>query len=152
MLILCDIDGTAANINHRRHFVEGKKEGKKVDWNKFFDEMIHDTPNEWCQTLLHAMVVAGHKVVFVSGRPDSHRTQTEQWLGKHYTKAFTGELYMRPAGNYDPDHQIKEEILAANFDDDAMENILFVIDDRKQVVDMWRRNGLVVLQCDEGDF
>jgi hydroxymethylpyrimidine pyrophosphatase-like HAD family hydrolase len=147
MLILCDIDGTAANINHRRHFVEDKKHSH---WGKFFDAMVDDTPNEWCQKLLHALVVDGHKVVFISGRPDSHRIQTERWLGEHYTKVFNGELYMRPAGNYDPDYRIKENILAAHFDDH--DEILFVIDDRKQVVDMWRSKGLTVLQCDEGNF
>lgn len=152
MLILCDIDGTAANINHRRHLVEGKKEGKKVDWPRFFDEMVNDTPNQWCQLLLLALVNQGHEVVFISGRPDSHELQTTNWLVKHYPHVFTGRLYMRPAGNYDQDYLIKEEILAANFDDAEQEGILFVLDDRQQVVDMWRRHGLTVLQCDEGDF
>lgn len=32
------------------------------------------------------------------------------------------------------------------------DNILFVIDDRDSVVEMWRRNGLTVLQCAKGDF
>jgi len=30
--------------------------------------------------------------------------------------------------------------------------IEFVVDDRQQVVDMWRRNGITCLQCDVGDF
>ncbi len=31
-------------------------------------------------------------------------------------------------------------------------NIKFVLDDRQQVVDMWRGWGLTVFQVDEGDF
>jgi hypothetical protein len=31
-------------------------------------------------------------------------------------------------------------------------DILFAVDDRQQVVDMWRRNGITCLQCDEGQF
>jgi hypothetical protein len=31
-------------------------------------------------------------------------------------------------------------------------NIKFVLDDRQQVVDMWRGLGLTVFQVDEGDF
>lgn len=152
MLILCDIDGTAANIDHRRFLVEGKKEGKKVNWPRFFDEMVNDIPNEWCQELLDAMVSVGHEIVFISGRPDDYREQTTAWLKQYYPTVYSGRLYMRPAGNYDADYLIKEEILAAQFDDAALENILFVLDDRQQVVDMWRRHDLTVLQCDEGAF
>jgi 5'(3')-deoxyribonucleotidase len=149
MLILCDIDGTAADINHRRHFVEN---GKK-DWKSFFDEMVYDTPNAWCVELLKAMTYEGHEVIFISGRPDNYRDKTEQWLKEYYP--FCSEqliLHMRPAGNSEPDYLIKENILAANFDDNNQKNILFVLDDRQQVVDMWRKNGLVVLQCDAGNF
>ena len=46
--------------------------------------------------------------------------------------------------------EIKKEILgklkAENKD------ILFVVDDRQQVVNMWRDNGITCLQCDKGDF
>lgn len=153
MLILCDIDGTAANINHRRHLVEKKKEGKKVDWPQFFKEMVNDTPNAWCQKLLHALVVDGHKIIFVSGRPENYRTETELWLGKYYTLAFTGELYMRPAGNHEQDNIIKERIFNDYFVASGSDKeIMLVIDDRQQVVDMWRSKGLTVLQCDEGAF
>lgn len=31
-------------------------------------------------------------------------------------------------------------------------DVLFCVDDRKQVTDMWRRNGLICLQCAEGNF
>ena len=31
-------------------------------------------------------------------------------------------------------------------------NVKFVLDDRQQVVDMWRSLGLTVFQVDEGDF
>jgi hypothetical protein len=148
MLILCDIDGTAANIEHRRHFVEGKHK----DWKTFFDEMEYDMPNVWCQELLGAMLAAGHRTAFISGRPDNYEQQTRAWLSEHYPASFTGELYMRPAGNSDQDYKIKEEILASKFDDEDQRNILFVLDDRQQVVDMWRRHGLTVLQCDVGNF
>lgn len=149
MIVLCDIDGTAANINHRRHWVEGKKEGKKVHWPTFFKEMVNDTPNAWCQELLKALNRAGHEIVFVSGRPDDYRADTEEWLEKHYKDVHWSSLYMRPAGNYDQDYLIKERIYDAEFAD---KEILFVIDDRQQVVDMWRKRGLTVLQCDEGAF
>lgn len=142
MLILCDIDGTAANINHRRHFVENKPKR----WDKFYDAIIDDKPNEWCQEIISSM--QQHEVIFVSGRPETHRKQTEDWLDKYYGGLYS-YLYMRPANNTEQDFIIKERIYDNNFSD---KQILFVIDDRKQVVDMWRRKGLTVLQCDEGNF
>ena len=37
-IVLCDIDGTVANNDHRQHYLEGKK-----DWDGFFSELINDT-------------------------------------------------------------------------------------------------------------
>ncbi|WP_202926579.1 hypothetical protein [Piscirickettsia salmonis] len=48
------------------------------------------------------------------------------------------------------DNIIKEEILDRLLSNNK--HILFVIDDRRQVVDMWRRRGIVCLQCAEGNF
>ncbi len=42
--------------------------------------------------------------------------------------------------------KIYEEHIKAKYD------ILLAIADRQQVVDMWREQGLVCLQCDKGDF
>ena len=38
-IILCDIDGTVANNEHRQHYLKNQK-----DWKSFFDEMVNDIP------------------------------------------------------------------------------------------------------------
>src|SRR3546814_20900822 len=38
--IIFDIDGTLADVGHRRHLVT---QGRK-DWGRFFDEMVNDPP------------------------------------------------------------------------------------------------------------
>ena len=38
-IVICDIDGTIANNDHRQHFLEGKK-----DWDGFFSELYKDKP------------------------------------------------------------------------------------------------------------
>ena len=38
-IVICDIDGTIANNDHRQHYLEGKK-----DWDGFFSEIINDSP------------------------------------------------------------------------------------------------------------
>jgi hypothetical protein len=152
VIVLCDIDGTAANINHRRYHVEDKSKG--VDWKAFFDAMVDDAPNTWCQKLLFALNRMGHRIVFVSGRSEDYRHETEVWLKRYYGDCFEEgglELYMRPTGNYDQDFIVKEQIYDKKLVH-AHGHVLFVVDDRQQVVGMWRRKGLVVLQCDDGDF
>jgi 2-hydroxy-3-keto-5-methylthiopentenyl-1-phosphate phosphatase len=38
-IVICDIDGTIANNDHRQHFLEGKK-----DWDGFFSSLSEDKP------------------------------------------------------------------------------------------------------------
>ncbi len=45
---------------------------------------------------------------------------------------------------------MKEELYRQHIEGNY--NIKFVLDDRQQVVDMWRRFGLTVFQVDGGDF
>ena len=74
--IICDIDGTAAAIDHRLHHVRG--EGKP-NWRLFFQDMHKDEPNLWCRNILTALQ-KDHIIVMCSGRPDNHRQVTETWL------------------------------------------------------------------------
>lgn len=81
-------------------------------------------------------------------KPYRYRKITEQWLT--WNVISFGDMYMRGDNDFRSDHVIKEEILGHLLS--RGKRILFVVDDRQQVVDMWRRNGITVLQCDEGDF
>lgn len=139
--ILFDIDGTLANLEHRRHFVTGRKK----DWPSF-DKLMHlDTPIE--QTIFLNNLINWHGLMPIfcaSGRADHKRETTETWLekeGVHYKR-----LFMRKSGDYRADHIIKKEIL------EEIRGLGYepwlVFDDRQCVVDMWRKEGLFVLQCD----
>lgn len=142
--IIVDIDGTLANCEHRRHLVEAKK------WPAFYDAMFDDTVNEWCKKLMEAMweETCVDAVLLVSGRPDSHRSLTEQWLELHTIQHEA--LFMRRATDYRKDAIVKREIYEKEIK--PKWDVLFVVDDRTQVVEMWRELGLVCLQCAKGDF
>jgi len=141
--IVVDLDGTLCDIEHRRHHVRCDD----PDWTAFFEGMSEDTPNDWCVQLINKFRDT-HNIVFCSGRPDIYREVTEDWL-KKYNIRYDG-LFMRSGDSYAPDWMVKQNIL--DFELRPRYEILFVVDDRKQVVDMWRKNGLTVLQCDEGNF
>ncbi len=146
-LILCDLDGTLADVSHRIHFVRGP--GRK-DWKSFQadERILLDAPNDWCVEVCKGMVAAGFTVIFVSGRWERSRRVTVEWIEKHTgLKDFT--LHMRRDEDFREDSIVKEEILKAHVE---KERVLFVLDDRKQVVDMWRRNGLICLQVEEGNY
>ena len=57
---------------------------------------------------------------------------------------------MRADRDFREDSVVKYEIYRDHIRDNY--NIKFVLDDRQRVVDMWRGQGLRVLQVDKGDF
>lgn len=143
--IIVDIDGTLANSDTRKNtfFPEG---GKK-NWKGFYEDSINDFPHEWCLDIIERFRNF-YSIILVTGRPGEYHDLTKQWLKKHgiYFDVFHG----RTGGDYRTDFIIKEEIYLNKIRPEF--EIIFAIDDRKQVVDMWRRNGITCLQCAEGNF
>lgn len=153
-IILCDVDGTLANITHRLHYIKTAPK----NYDAFYAAVEHDAPIYPIIYLINALRwydSEDTKVLFVSGRPDHTREATLNWLHRYvelYPAKCDYELWMRPSGDFRADWIIKKELLdqirAAHVGDD----ILFVLDDRQQCVDMWRREGLACLQVAKGNF
>lgn len=143
--VIIDLDGTLCDVSHRVHFVKSAV----PDWQGFFDACIDDTPNAAVVALVNMAMLAHYAILYVSGRPATHRAQTEAWLAQ-YGLDYHQRLLMRPTGDYRPDQVVKRELyeqhIAGHYE------VLFTVDDRKQVVQMWRELGLTCLQCAEGDF
>ena len=57
---------------------------------------------------------------------------------------------MRADNDQRPDSEVKQDIL--NSLKAQGKKILFTVDDRQSVVDMWRANGITCLQCQKGDY
>jgi len=143
--ILFDIDGTIADIEHRRPLVEGDR----PDWNSFYSRMGDDQPNAPIVELYLTLWDTGkYDLILLSGRNEEHRNLTEKWLV--WNEIPFDKLLMRPSGDFRPDVDIKKDILMKI--QGYGKDILFAVDDRQSVVDMWRENGITCLQCDVGDF
>lgn len=56
---------------------------------------------------------------------------------------------MRKNSDYRKDYVLKEEWLQEL---KKKGNIFFAVEDRQQVVDMYRRNEVICLQCKEGNY
>lgn len=138
--IIVDLDGTLADMEHRVKYVRQEKK----DWKTFFGKMVEDSLNEWCKQIIDKFKHT-HKIIILTGRPYDYCQVTMNWIDKnsvHYDYVF-----MRKKNDYRRDDLIKREIykekIKPNFD------VLFCIDDRQAVVDMWRNEGLVCLQCQQ---
>lgn len=143
--VIFDIDGTLADIEHRR----GVLQGDRPDWHSFNAKMGEDTPNEAVVSLYKTLWNSGeYHLEIVTGRNEAFRKVTETWLT--WNEIPFNRVTMRADKDQRPDHVIKQEILNAFLVEGH--DIAFAVDDRQQVVDMWRRNGITCLQCDVGNF
>ena len=132
-VILCDIDGTLADGEHRVHLVNGEKK----DWQAYFALLSGDAP---ISSTIHAINDAfpTHTICLVSGRPDTYQRETMGWLHKHGVPYHW--LFMRPGSDKRPDTLVKADFLKFL----PKEKIVKVYDDRPSVCRMWEENGLTV--------
>ncbi|MGF7150438.1 putative kinase [Sphingomonas zeicaulis] len=144
--VIFDIDGTLADVGHRVHHLDGEK-----DWIAFFRDMQDDPVIEPIATLarlLHKAVEARHgldAVLIVTARPErpDWRQTTLDWL--EINAIPYDRIYFRPEGDTRPDQIVKADILQRILEDGY--DPVLVIDDRPQVVKMWRAHGITTLQC-----
>lgn len=134
--VLVDIDGTLALRTGDR---------SPYDW----DRVGEDEPNPPVIELVRVIRAAGqHRIILMSGRDESCRWQTEMWLDAQQVPY--DELYMRTEKDNRKDSIVKEELHRKHVE--GRYDVAWVVDDRQQVVQMWRSLGLTVFQCAEGDF
>jgi hypothetical protein len=147
MLIVFDIDGTLANIEHRLDYVRSKPK----NWAAFDAGIPNDKVNEPVAKVFRKFAVdrAFHDVVLASGRNERSRRATEDWL---YANNLTGwqKLYMRKADDFRGDDIVKREILDEIIADYGKKPDM-VFDDRPRVVRMWREEGIFVFNVYQGE-
>lgn len=144
MLVVFDIDGTLANIDHRLDYVRSKPK----NWKAFDAGIPNDSVNLPVAKVFRSMRFVGHDIVLASGRSDRTRTMTQDWLLANDLIGYK-KLYMRRDGDFRADDVIKQEILdqiIADFDQKPD----MVFDDRPRVVSMWRDRGIFVFDVYQG--
>lgn len=133
--IICDLDGTLALMNGRNPF-----DGSRCD---------EDLPNPPVVNLVKQYHKLGYRILLLSGRSDAYKPQTIKWLDMH--DISYDMLVMRQEGDYRKDSVVKEEFYRENIENKFFVEV--VLDDRNQVVDLWRQTlGLACFQVNYGDF
>ena len=138
--IICDLDGTLALKHKDRTWFDASTCDK-------------DDINYPIQDIVKRMA-ATHLIIFCSGRENKYREPTLEFIKKcfpDFIEKHSFYLYMRETNDFRKDSIVKHEIyqlcIKGKYD------IHFVLDDRQQVVDMWRNAlGLTTLQVAEGKF
>lgn len=135
--VLVDIDGTVADKGTRSPF-----DRPAARWH----HVGLDTPKWPIIRLVKAMRESGYAIVFFSGRDAVCCSETTVWLNEHFGWQTTDyALFMRPERDNRKDSIIKQELFTRHIL--GRYYVEFVVDDRQQVVDMWRRTlGLTCVQ------
>lgn len=90
-----DIDGVVADVRHRLHLLERQPK----DWPGFFAAAVRDTGLATGLDRVRA-AAAEHEIVWLTGRPESLREVTRQWLDE---RGLPGtELIMRGRRDFRP--------------------------------------------------
>ena len=139
--IIFDLDGTLA-----LHVARGPFELAKLST---------DAPNKMVVQYLKMLHHAGYSIITVSGResgteenPTEYYEATKAWMDKY---GIPWETHIqREQGDDRKDDIVKEEIfwnrIAPHYD------VKLAVDDRTQVVEMWRHIGVECWQVNHGDF
>ncbi len=133
--IICDLDGTLSLLNGRDPY-----DASTCD---------QDLLNVPVRTVLEVFYrTQNDRIIYLSGREDQYRPQTETFMRKHHCPP--GDLFMRRTGDSRKDWMVKGELFDAHVR--GRYNVRFVLDDRNQVVDYWRHLGLTCFQVAPGAF
>ena len=128
-VIICDLDGTLCLLNGRNPY-----DASTCD-NDGLNSVVAD-------------IIRGRDVIFLSGREDKYMEPTLKFMEK-YSISFIS-LHMRKSGDMRKDSIVKREMFDEHIRGNY--NVNFVLDDRNQVVELWRSMGLTCLQVADGDF
>jgi len=135
MVAVIDIDGVVADVRHRLHHVTRRPK----DFRAFFaaapDDPILEEGRETVRKLAEV-----YDIVYLSGRPEHCRGDTDAWLARHGLPP--GEMHLRPPDDYRPARSMKVEVL-----DRISETaeVVVLVDDDPAVLDAARYAGYDVL-------
>lgn len=137
--ILVDMDATLClNTTGRPYYGEGAAEG-----------MLNDIAVEGICNLVKTLYEK-RTIFIITGREGTPEIieATKKWLDSNDIKV--DGLFFRPVKDYSPGAECKKKIYEDNIK--GKYNVEFVLDDNYKCVEMWREQGLVCLQPNEGKF
>lgn len=137
-LAVIDLDGVVADVRHRLRFIDGPRR----DWDAFFAGVGADDVLPEGRAVVHRLA-AGHEIVYLTGRPERTRSETEAWLARH--RLPQGRLIMRREGDRRPARMVKPALLRSLA---RGRDVAVVVDDDAEVCAALVAAGWPVLRAD----
>lgn len=136
MTVVIDIDDTLSLAGER--FKLATKSDGKINWDVAHNpELVKkDKPNLPMIDLAKRYKKAGFKVVILTGRPDTIRTTTEEWLDKYGIEY--DELYMRNK----KEHYLKADVFKKGIYQIYLDDVFCAYDDDERIIQMWNSVGI----------
>jgi beta-phosphoglucomutase-like phosphatase (HAD superfamily) len=137
--VIWDLDGTLSDDRARAHFVEVEA-GRKRDWKSYFDAIEEDAPIAASIAILQALRKDGIRIIYLTGRPEYTRANTERWLNANGLEEYD-VLLMRPEGERRHAGEFKVDAVRAIRD---QYEIVCAFEDRVDVAEHLRVSGVPV--------
>jgi hydroxymethylpyrimidine pyrophosphatase-like HAD family hydrolase len=144
--IVTDLDGTLFDSSKRHHLALAR------DWDAFHSRISEDTVHEDVRQFIMAVDRAGLNVIAVTGRPETYRSETVDWLVKHRIPLEV--ILYRGANDFRPDKIVKQEAVEEFFGslENALDRVLLILEDRDRMVEHWRSLGFRCWQVQPGGY
>ncbi len=136
-LAVFDLDNTLAATAHRQHFLERRPR----DWDAFFAAAPDDPPlDEGVDLCLRTAQEC--EIVYLTGRPERCRRDTERWLAGHGLPE--GAIHMRRNRDFRPARVTKVELLRGFAEG---REVRMLVDDDDLVCDAAEAAGFTVVRA-----
>lgn len=103
-LAVVDLDGVLADVRHRLHHVVSQPK----DWAAFFAAAVDDPVLDEGRAVADRLAL-DHDLLYLSGRPERCRSDTESWLQRHGLPQ--APVWLRPDGDHRPARDLKVQLL-----------------------------------------
>jgi acid phosphatase class B len=149
-IVVVDIDGTIAKVGDRLKYLQQEKK----DWDAFYEHCNEDEPIEDMVQLVEDFWEWGYVIVFCTGRRESVREKTKEWIKDYLTIGRDYDLLMRKDKDWRHDTEVKPELIEKWMWCNKVKpsDIFLILEDRDSMVAMWRELGYRCLQVADGKF
>lgn len=144
-IVIFDLDGCISDDRHRLNLLPPAGTNDPEQFRRYHSQCGEDPCTNAGVVRIHRDV--GHRLFFVTARMESYRKETEDWLLRMFEISFEGDsphrLLMRPDDCDLPSPALKIKLVEdaePNFD---WSNVFVAYDDRADVLDAYRRAGVL---------
>lgn len=137
--VICDVDGTLADVSGIRHFVVKNAERPWKDFESFHAESVNVPAHADVVREVQRFHEAGVAVLVVTARRARWRNHTAWFLALNNIPSDA--LFMRANHDGRPDYEVKQGILRRIKREWTP---ILAIDDNPAVIEVWRSAGIPV--------